>query len=902
MEAAFGQPFGVASVTIPVAGGASSSHFEIRGREQPALYPAFSSGEAGRVLGQIFGGNLVGNLGDRAGSLTVLFLFQGDQPFQATVYTPEAYPLTVAPEANARLHDRLLRRWWRAYHADVKAQQDQGDYPPVVETYLTETLARRMGLEPPLLVRLTDNTRPTTPEETLQLMLGAEGIRLDTMRRTLRGESNLGEVADIPLPAPLQFADPQLPPLNEPVAVEPLANHVPQECFYVRFNTFRDYLWMNRLTEEYGGDLGRMITLRGFDAHLSEKLQQQIALRQNELAEIVGPAVIDDVAMIGRDLYLREGAAFGVLFHAKNSDLLTADFNNQRREALKKFESVGAKLETVKIGGRDATFLSTPDNVLRSYYVREGDYHLVTTSHAIAERFLEAGAGQGSLGQSAEFQAARATHPLMRQDSIFAYFSSSFFGGLASPRYQIELNRRMQAVTDIELMQMARLAAANEGLPQASVEDLVRNNLLPPGFGRRAEGSQPVEVAGEIVDSLRGNRGYFTPIPDVPLERVTRTEADRLAELNEFHTNHWKEMDPLIVAIRRFEHPTLPNTERVVIEANVSPFVRQKYGFITSMLGHPTTQRVSPAPGDIVSIQANVKGGGLFPDVPPHLLFLGVQDNIPVTDLRPEGLLKTLQIIRTTPGYLGSWPAAGYLDQLPFGIGNAPVDQWGFSQLLFGIWRRQWDGFSAISLDRRLLANVTPQLYIEEVDTEAQGRLFVGDLKNAQISALVNNLSYSRAMQASLGNARFLHLLQQQLGVPKEESLAVAEELIDADLVCSLEGEYVLQQERGRPSAWVSTAWLEDPFAGRFGMPATYEAPVLNWFRGAEAEMVMYEDRVVVRGVVDIERAPVEQKALPALPLFNLPNLFGRPTDANKPKPEVEELPKPAGESGPRRF
>ena len=388
----------------------------------------------------------------------------------------------------------------------------------------------------------------------------------------------------------------------------------------------------------------------------------------------------------------------------------------------------------------------------------------------------------------------------------------------------------------------------------------------------------------------------------MPIKFVTRREADRLAELDRIYANHWTEMDPLLVAIKRYVHPTLENTERVVLEGNVSPFVRQKYGYITSLLGAPTTSRISPAPGDIITVQAHVKGGALFPDIAPHLLFLGVQDNTPVTDLRPDGFFKTLQIIRTTPGYLGSWPAAGYLDRLPFGIGTGPVDQWGFSQLPFGIWRRQWEAFSAIALDRRLLAELTPHLYVEEVDTEAQGRLFAGDLKNSQIASLVNNLAYTRAMQASLGNARFLRMLQHQLGVAKDDALVVAEQLIDADLVCSLGGEYELKQERGMPSTWVSTGWREDPFAGRIGMPPEYEAPVLKWFRGAEAELVMYADRVVLRGTVDIEREPVDQRTLPQLPLFDLQNLFGRPQEDAQPRPAPEVLPPQASESGPRRF
>jgi len=38
--------------------------------------------------------------------------------------------------------------------------------------------------------------------------------------------------------------------------------HVPEECFYVRFGRFSNYLWLNHLLDDYGGDLAQMITLR----------------------------------------------------------------------------------------------------------------------------------------------------------------------------------------------------------------------------------------------------------------------------------------------------------------------------------------------------------------------------------------------------------------------------------------------------------------------------------------------------------------------------------------------------------------------------------------------------------------------------------------------------------------
>jgi soluble lytic murein transglycosylase len=63
-----------------------------------------------------------------------------------------------------------------------------------------------------------------------------------------------------------------------------------------------------------------------------------------------------------------------------------------------------------------------------------------------------------------------------------------------------------RAVADIELVQMARLAAASEGRPADTFQQLIEGGFLPPDFGRRPDGSQTVRANGRVYDSLRGDR------------------------------------------------------------------------------------------------------------------------------------------------------------------------------------------------------------------------------------------------------------------------------------------------------------------------------------------------------------------------------------------------------------
>src|SRR5690606_24780317 len=180
--------------------------------------------------------------------LNVSFLFTGDRPLKLTVFTPEPQQLTLtpAPPRRPRDYDRMLQRWWRDYNAVARRLQADGDYPPVVETYLTSMLGERFRLRPPLLTRVHES-EPSQLQHLLGLLFGVEDLRLAVMRETMAGGGGLGEAATIPVPEGATFQPIALPPDLPSVEVESIAMHVPVDCFYVRFGSFENYLWFDRL-------------------------------------------------------------------------------------------------------------------------------------------------------------------------------------------------------------------------------------------------------------------------------------------------------------------------------------------------------------------------------------------------------------------------------------------------------------------------------------------------------------------------------------------------------------------------------------------------------------------------------------------------------------------------------
>ncbi len=801
---------------------------------------------------------------------TILFLFRGDQPLNLRLQGTAVASETVQVDTTKpRRYQRFVDLWWREMNNMTERQLNWGDYPGVIETYLTSMLSRRMGLQmPKRFERKKDQLA-----ETFDLLFDVETLRTDEIQRAMTGSAD-NSIASLPLPPPIRWQPTQVENVPDQVAIEPVAFCIPEECFYLRFGTWQNQLWLQRLMEEFGGDLSRMIQLRGFKPKIQSKFLNQLAIESTELDQMFGGNLIDDVAVIGMDAYIDEGAAIGVLLHASQSAALNRNLRNKRARFAKDKNEQGAKLVEVDHNGVQIQYLSTPDNRYRSFYVVQKDCHLITTSLKMAQRFVDAANGERSLGNNEEFRWARSKMPLDRDDTVFVYLSTSFFQQLMSPHYQTELRRRNRVISDMQLLEAARLSASYEGFDFNQIDVLIQNGFLPEKFGVRPDNGVTMVGSSSWSDSIRGRRGFFTPIADMKLATVTQDEFNWFYETAQFFTQNVRGIDPMLIAIKRYEHETKKNVERVVFDARVAPFGQEKYGWLMEMLGPSLSHQIASSPDDIVSFQASLQGGIGNSEATSHHVFAAIQDQLdPSIDLRPTSALKALQMLREAPAYVGAWPKPGYLDWLP-GLGGQPDPQGYTYSRILNLWRMQWGEFSVVSFDRDRLERLKPTLDVIPSERPAQIRLTIGDLHQSEIKTWVNSVNYRRSWETSIANIRLLNTLTQQFGIPPEITRAVAEKMLNVDLVCSLGGNYELYQIHSGRKLWASTAW---PSFTAPQQPPDYVAPLLSWFRGAEVEVTKSENQFAVHGFLDIERDPQESKMkLPSFDMFKgFGNMFG---------------------------
>ena len=311
------------------------------------------------------------------------------------------------------------------------------------------------------------------------------------------------------------------------------------------------------------------------------------------------------------------------------------------------------------------------------------------------------------------------------------------------------------------------------------------------------------------------------------------------------------------------------------------------------MLGPSASVRVAPIAGDVASIEFIVDALGQ----PVHL-FGGLRDfrtPLVVRQGEVQADAPTSEFIRA---YVGGFPRPHLLDRF-LGGPTGPFDDDGIARnnRLFDLWLRRADDFFLFSFKRDVLLEVGPQLAMVEAERPAQIRLHIDDLSDKQVATAVSGIGYMQARATSASGARFMNSLVTQLHVPPDTARDVAENLVDGKFKCPLGGEYELidpvtqhannngenlPAPDGSPVAeatsqsrklWASTAVAPENRFLLTEIPADYEMPLMNWFRGLSADMARGPDELTAHAELDMVHQDVEPEPDESGEGFTLPNI-----------------------------
>ncbi|MCL1875381.1 MAG: hypothetical protein FWF87_03880 [Synergistaceae bacterium] len=859
IEAVFGEPFGVCRIELPLSTTEQELHkryieesfFEmihqasVSESNKRALYPTWS---------------IIENKPDGSQNKALLFLFQGQDELDVFIsrigFEELIEKVKIKPVKNDELLEVFIDEWWNAYLTKLKNLHYLDFYDPSVELGIVSMMGRRLGL--PL-----DNLRYMFRyyynefNNIFDFLLGTESIRLAMQTDTMLKTVEKGEGADIDLPDAAALPPMPVPDFNDnEVIVESLAMRVPEQCFYLRFDSFSTFLQARDFMDRWGTMFRSILSSRGADYSVSERIERQLALKETVLSRYFGSSVIDDVAVIGTDTFLREGAAIGVLFHAKETALLKKQLDSIRDSIKKENSSVRESSEIIE--GRAVSLLSSPGGEVRSFYVEDGDFHLVTTSKWIAQAFLSTGKAPGqSLGNLTEFRYAR-SQIASSEKGIFIYLSDPFFRVLVGPAYRVEMTRRAQSVSEMNMLALARLAAIQEGHDSPSIASLIEKGFLPKGFGMRHDNSKPMlDEDGTATDSVRGAIGSFLPIPDMTIDKVTTAEAKAYQYFADAYDRMWTNMDPVFGLL---VSESTPSGEQLELRLNISPYAKSRYGDLDTFLGKPDTDRMAIISGDLVFFDARLSKKlvrELIPEGEDVRIFVGLRDtNIPWSIEHGNSLEHGLYSVQHYVKFYSGIVTPLNFDEESLGFmfrRESEPDAAGYAKLRriidTDLWYRRFGSYRVIGSGRSLLEAVTPEIRVEKTEHPSQVSLNLGDFSNTYIGNCLRAEAYTRDRRTSAGNALLLHAYQQQLQ-PSDLNGAI-KAIQNQSLICPLGGTYVPAEQPGR---WKSTAWTDETLYQTNNLPDNYSQTIIDEMKALRLEFSIDPDTIKTRLEIKTKR------------------------------------------------
>ncbi len=866
VRAVAGQPFGVGEVTFSLEDEdvrmwqcRSIRIVEPTGR---LIYPVL---EFPGLL-QRMASRLEGDEHGAPARATFAFLFAGNQPLTFEIQGAEKRSVTVTPELNRPLkHARLARLWWKHIWGPLNERVDELGRPRPVENYLAGMGIWRMGINRHPAVR------PFRLPSSSGLSMGMVKSRPDMARAVAFDHCSRG-IAELPVPEAMQWTIPYAKDPEVDVKVEEIASRVPRDCFYVRFGKYSNMLWTTRLLEAKGEELLRLVTLNGFRNDANARIQSQLAIKELPMADLIGDRLISDVALIGKDMFLSDGAALGVIIRSRGK-VLDQGLVAQRQEVLDKFQDAGATEEILTIAGEKVSLISTPDNRIRTFHLQDGEFHLITNCRQIVQDFVATREGN-SLANLPNFRKLRELMPFEKSDTVSVYLSAEYREAVAQPARLIELMRRVRSREELTLLEVARRtvvveqkAAVAGGLDTLLIDpdqDLVPQlqglELLPPQFGQRSDGTTPVWEGTRFVDSHRGAIGSFLPIPDMEVTSVTEKELAAYQDFVRRHTGKSACLDPLSIRIRRRKGRT---DDELEIDMRVYPIHPKSARLAGGVLGNPKFERNVVDEKALVNIQCITDGawGGVASDARLSLtLFNG--EPLPVKN--PMKLLDYLDMAKHAPAYLTVQPGTHVFNQAWW----RPATAVGDSQYWYGpfdLIGRRYPSHAAIAWDRQLISDLPEALAMEPTERPGQVWVHVGDLRGSTLELLVKSEAAKRAMRGSVQNVQRFHRWANLLGVDPADGSELVATLVGMEPVCPLDGSYEHQQD-SCGGTWQSTAWsdqslIADDLEG-------YDPALMKWWHGLDMAASLDESGLHMRTVVKVAFDMDDKSSIPKLPFF----------------------------------
>jgi len=338
--------------------------------------------------------------------------------------------------------------------------------------------------------------------------------------------------------------------LGRAVPDEPLARATPAEFYYLRF---RDLPTLFRLLDEldaWATPAARLLDGRSSERGLAARYEAQLGLGRGPLTRKLGPEVIESVALVGSDPYVREGTDLTAIFRVKSHTLFSAGIAS----SLAKHEQVRGKLTATSGSHRgvDITVKGSADGSVRQHRARIDDLQIVSNSPAAIRRVLDAIAGRHPrLSAEPDFR-YMLTRDAAVADRVLGFAGDRFVAAVIGPRQKVLEARRQLALAELQVPGFAALLFGwLNGRSPADSEELLRSGLLERTELRHGGGESIRWQPGRSARSSWGSPDALTPLIDLPQPtRVTEAEREGYGIFVRGYQQNWSTfVDPILLKL-----------------------------------------------------------------------------------------------------------------------------------------------------------------------------------------------------------------------------------------------------------------------------------------------------------------------------------------------------------------
>lgn len=477
----------------------------------------------------------------------------------------QAQPFTAKGPAKTSGVIELPGRWATAFASELRSESRpwwmSGPSHPWREfaagrvQALAAGTSASVGFDPGMRPRRTDlsqlmhtTTAATSMQEALQ---HDRGLRLafDTGPATVPIEQ-LQRPALVAHPFAQMLAALPNPEGGTP---EPLAAATPAEFWYLRFDDIRVLLRVLDEADAWLTPIAQIMEERAEVRDLSQRYQGQLGLRRSGLAKTLGHTVIERVAVMGSDPYLREGSDITLVFALRDQGQAVFDTELARHMDEYRGEVTGIAASTLSHGAHTITVLRDPTGAVRQHraFVAAQQLAIVSNSESAIKAVLDAIDGKRRrLADDEDLAYMLARDP--GEHDGFAFLGDRFIAEVIGPRQKVLAARRQEALAELLTPGYAALLYGwLEGRVPADSEALIAAGLLDRGELQHADGTPIAFAPGGPARSSWGSPASLVPLIDLPAPTLV-SEAERSAYdlFARDYQDYWRRfIDPIAIRI-----------------------------------------------------------------------------------------------------------------------------------------------------------------------------------------------------------------------------------------------------------------------------------------------------------------------------------------------------------------